>query len=248
MENALRRTDLNPSQIALRVGGMIRLRKFPREAEEDILRALAEVSPQSQELFSWAAHDADLPLGRAIERLMTVLLLSAAVNLADDLADGDCDYLEPRVGPGILFLLSTLSTLPLMRSDLKIEDVSLVAIGLARAASGQSLEVRGHTRSALEYLQVADLIAGAQYCAYFRLIWAGTALEVHAERVGALLGRLAIIYTDLASHDPRLVELPPEDSHEVRRTARLSLADLRNYAHLSSVSRFIEVAEPLLSR
>lgn len=238
--------ELEPTRVLESVRAMVRLRKLPLEAERDVEHALSRVPPESQFLFSWAVQDAGVPLGRASERLMSVFLFCAAVNLADDLADGDCDYLEPRTAPGVQFLLQALACLPLTRSDLTSAEMALISIALTRAASGQCLEVRGRTRSALEYLEVADLIAGAQYSAYFRILWGGTALFGEAERVGALIGRLALIYTDLASQDPRLLGLEPEEKFEVMRAGRLSLAELESHRHLVSVRRFVELVRTRL--
>lgn len=233
---------LSPERVREKVLRTLRLRRLPQEAEGDVERALDKVTLSSQRLFCFAALDAELPAGTALERLTVVYLLSAAVNLADDCADGDCDYLEPPLAPGVLFLLQSLALLPLSRSDLSQDTLGAASVALARAAAGQSLEVRKKTRSAEEYLEVADLIAGEQVAAYLRILWDGTRLEARASSLGRTLGRAGLIFTDLESQDPRLLTVEAAEQKRVFGALESALAELEEESSLRSMAEFVALA------
>ena len=221
---------------------VLHFRDLPRRARDDVRIALTRIPPESQSIFLWAAEDAHLTAGTALERLAAVWFLNAAVNLADDLADGDCDYLEPRVGPGVAFLLQALALLPLARSNLTAACWEDCSIALTRAAAGQSLEVRGLISDAEDYLRIADAIAGQQYAAYFRLLWDGSELETRAVRVGSLIGRVCIVLTDLDSMDGRLFRLTTPERANILEVCRDALVELKEHAACTSVLRFSEFA------
>jgi hypothetical protein len=107
----------NPLDVRAAVFHTLHFRRLPAVAEEDVRIALDQVHPESQVLLNRAAEDARVPAASAIERLCCLWVLAAAVNLADDLADGDCDYLSPRVAPGVAFLLQSLAGVFAARHD-----------------------------------------------------------------------------------------------------------------------------------
>lgn len=228
--------------------GVLAFRNLPDRAVADARTALLRVPPESQILFARAAEDARLPAGTALERLAAIWILNAAVNLADDLADGECDYLEPAVAPGVAFLLQALALLPLSRARLSSRALEDCSIALTRAASGQSLEVRGWIRDAEQYLRVADLIAGDQYIAYLRVLWDGTLLEDRAENIGLRMGRIGILLTDLDSEDRRFFGLEQQERRLVLSSIRRALRDLEKHATSSSSARlFVDFASERLT-
>lgn len=240
------RPIFQPAEVRELVESTLGFRALPPQAERDVWAALQRVPADSQALFIWAAEDAALERGTALERLACLWLLNAAVNVADDLADGDCDYLDARVAPGVAFLLQALALLPAARGSLALRCFEDCSIALTRAAAGQSLEVRRRAWGAADYLLVADLIAGEQYAAYLRLLWDGTVLESRALEIGRLIGRVGIVVTDLRSRDVRLFDLPDVDRSSVLHLCNGALAELEA-AGVRSVKRFAEFARPIIA-
>jgi len=83
--------------------------RLPAQAERDVEAALGRVSPSSQVFLIGAAQDGGVPDEQAVERLACLWVAASSVNLTDDIADGDCDYLPARVAPGVGFLLQSLA-------------------------------------------------------------------------------------------------------------------------------------------
>jgi len=204
-----------PGILRRQVVRALRFCDLPAEAERDVARALERVPPESQELLIRAAAEADLLQVLAIERLCCLTVCAASVNLADDLADGDCHYLEPRTAPGVSFLLQSLAAALAARGGVSAAGLDRFWVLLAKAAGGQSLEVRTVTWGEARYREVAGLIAGEQYAAYLRLLWDGTALEPSALELGSAVGTLALVYSDLDSGDRRFFELGPAEQAAV---------------------------------
>ena len=55
---------------------------------------------------------------------------------------------------------------------------------------------------------VTDGIAGAQWSAYLRVMWAGTHMEQSSTDVGRNFGRVALLAGDIIAGDPRYTSLP----------------------------------------
>jgi hypothetical protein len=203
--------------------------RLPERAELDVLQALDRVSPAGQKLLIQLAEDARVPDSVAIERLSCLWVSAAAINLADDLADGDCDYLEPRVGPGVSFLLQALSTACATRAGVTLRCLEEHSVAMTRAASGQSLEVRTCDWDAAGYLEVAALIAGEQYAAHLRLLWDGTLCQERAQTVGRMLGAVGLLVSDLASADRRFFGMSASDQAAVLQYCRALVRTMSDY-------------------
>jgi hypothetical protein len=220
-------------------------RKLPKLAERDVEAALLRVTPTSQSLLIQAAEDGLVPERVAMDRLACLWVTAAAVNLADDLADGDCDYLEPRVAPGVSFLLQSLACVCAARGGVSALGMEEHAIALTRAAAGQSLEVRTARWDAVEYMRVAGLIAAEQYAAYFRLLWDGTQWQEYAFSVGRAIGTIGIVMTDLAADDRRFTSMPAADQQTVVAACHAQLQVLAAL-QMPSLRHFCDLAERAL--
>ena len=208
--------------------------------------ALDRVSPQSQVLLIEAAEDGRVPDRLAIDRLSALWVAAASVNLADDLADGDCSYLEPRVGPGVSFLLQALATTLAARGEVSVRGIEELGLALARAAAGQSLEVRTSQWSLAKYREVAELIAGEQYRGYLRLLWDGTPWEEKAAEIGRALGVVGIAVTDITSADRRFRSMPAADREQLLAVCRQLLGTLEASA-LPCLRGFVALATATLA-
>ena len=86
--------------------------QLPDEARRDVVAALhaAGLPPLMQFLYE-AGHEVGLSAETLRARATAAFLFFAAGNLADDLVDGDVDYLDPpvRLGPTVQFLLQHLA-------------------------------------------------------------------------------------------------------------------------------------------
>lgn len=226
----LRRLD------ALRIDGI---------AYDDAKRAIDQVTPKSMWLFIWAAEDAGVGGRVGLSRLASIWLANAAVNIADDIADGDHDYLPQRVAPGVSFLLLAAAGAVAADGDVSLAAVQRFLGALARAAAGQSTEVRTTRWLAADYQRVAGLIAGQQYVAYLRLLWEGTTLSHRAEDVGHRLGCLGLVATDAQSNDQRFRTLCPADRRQVLEWCQALTQSLAEMP-LRSIKKVLELSRHAL--
>lgn len=196
-------------------------------AAVDARLALERVSDESQRLFIWAAEDGGIQGLPGLSRLASIWLASAAVNLADDMADGECGYLEGRVAPGVVFLLLAASGAVAAEGRVSMQALRSFHSCLARASAGQSREVRIQRWTAEVYREVAEQIGGEQFAAYFRLIWDGTSLTNEAEAIGRSIGCLGVVFTDITSSDRRYHSLSETDRAEIHAWCEQLRAALR---------------------
>lgn len=181
------------------------------------------------QLLYEAGHEAGLAREDLLERAVGCFLSYAAGNLADDLIDGECDYLEDpiRLGPSTQFLLQHASQLAWLRSKAPREALARAADQLARAAGPNHVEVRTTRWTADVFRLVGEAISGRQWAAYLEVLWGGTALEGRAGRVGVAMGAVGHLAEDVRSEDVRWTSLPPEEKEAVRRWALSLVAALR---------------------
>src|SRR5690349_2356474 len=96
-------------QQALRTLGRLEL---PESAQRDVLGALEAARKKGPlALLYEAGAEAGLARDELFHRALAIFFAFCAGSLADDLIDGDCDYLETpiRVGPSAQYLLQNLS-------------------------------------------------------------------------------------------------------------------------------------------
>ncbi|WNZ62436.1 class I SAM-dependent methyltransferase [Myxococcus sp. MxC21-1] len=154
---------------------------LPEVSERDVLAALEAAQPGPLSLFYEAGAEAGLPREALMARGAGLFLSFSAGNLADDLIDGECTYHDPpiRVGPCVQFILQNLAFATLCGAQAQLPGPVLeeAVRTLAVAAGPQALEVRASDWTAPLFRQVAEGIAGQQWAAYLRVLWAGTVLE-----------------------------------------------------------------------
>lgn len=216
-------------------------------ADREVLASLdaAKDLPLLQLLYE-AGHEARLAREDLHLRAAGCFLSFAAGNLADDLIDGDCDYLEDalRLGPSTQFLLQNAAYRCWLSSSSPKEAVQRCADHLARAAGPNHLEVRTERWTAALFQQVGEGIAGRQWAAYLEVLWGGTVLEDRAARVGLGLGVVAHLAEDVRSGDPRWTTLSDEDKEGVTSWARdlargLKRERLRTVDHVLRASSLV---------
>jgi hypothetical protein len=212
-------------QESLRV---LRKLALPEQAERDVVAALEAAHPGPLALLYEAGVEAGLRREALLIRGTGIFLSFAAGNLADDLSDGDCSYYARpfQVGPYVQFLLQNLAWATLAKAEVPEPVLAEAALVLAQAAGPQALEVRTLEWTAPVFRQVAEGLAGQQWTAYLRLLWAGTPL---AERsvAGHFLGIAAHVAEDIRSKDKRFFSMPEADQREVVRWARAGMEGVR---------------------
>jgi hypothetical protein len=234
-------------QEALRIANKSGLHEI---AERDVLRSMqaARIAGPLDLIYDCAAA-AKLEREHRLVRGAAIFFSFAAGNLADDLADGECDYLEEpsRTGPCVQFILQNLFFATATRSGVPLERVADVAMCLARAGGPQLIEVRTRQWTAELARVVGESIAGLQYAAYLQLLWAGTPLEERAVAIGTALGVAGHVAKDLETADPRIVSLPPSDAHSVVAWAR-EQADVLRRENLPCLDATLRYIDPILAR
>ncbi|MCY1073003.1 hypothetical protein [Archangium lansingense] len=222
----------------------LRRHELPGEAERDVLAAMEAGRPGPLALLY--AAGAEVGLGREVllRRAAGLFFCSCAANLADDLADSECSYLEApqQVGPGVQFALQSLCFATLAQAELPAPVLVEAAGAMVTAAGLQVLEVRTGAWTAPRFQQVAEGIAGQQWALYLRVLWEGTERVERAMTVGRSLGVAAHVAEDIRSGDARFHGMPEEDRRKVLAWAREAVDTVRRegLACLDAVLRTVE--------
>jgi hypothetical protein len=197
-------------QEALRV---LRRAQLPEECERDLTAVLEAGRPGPLPLLYEAGHEAGLDRVAILARATAIYLAFCAGNLADDLADGDVDYLdEPvRLAPGAQYVLQTLAFAELAAAGLPAAVLERGARTLVASAAWQQVEVRTRAWTAARYREVAEAIAGRQWEAYLMFLWHGTPLLPLAAEIGVAAGLAGLVAEDFRSGDARFATLPAAD-------------------------------------
>ncbi len=196
-------------------------------AEREVLAALEAAKKLALlQLLYEAGHEARLGRDELHLRAAGCFLNFAAGNLADDLIDGDCDYLDDpiRVGPSTQFLLQNAAYRCWLSSSSPPGALLRCADHLTRAAGPNHVEVRTERWTAALFRHVGEAIVGRQWAAYLEVLWGGSALEAKAGRVGLGIGVVAHVADDIRSADPRWTSLSDDDKASVKAWA-LELAN-----------------------
>lgn len=225
----------------------LRRHGLPDEAEREVLAALEAGRPGPLALLYAAGAEAGLGREVLLRRAAGLFFCSCAANLADDLADGECSYLEEpqRVGPGVQFILQSLCFVTLARAELSAPVLAEAAGDMVTAAGLQVLEVHTSTWTALRFKQVAEGIAGQQWALYLRVLWEGTVRAERAVAVGRSLGVAAHVAEDIRSGDARFHGMPEEDRSQVLAWAREAVDTVRHEG-LASLDAALRTVEALL--
>lgn len=190
---------------------------------------------------------AGLERSSLLARGTAVFFSFAAGNLADDIADAECAYLEQpsRDGPCAQFILQNLFFASAARGQLPAASLGAITTQLAQAAGPQMLELRTTTWTFEIAQRVGDAIAGLQYAAYLKLLWAGTPLEDRANAVGRALGIAGHVAKDVATSDRRALSLSPSDFAKLIDWAKES-ANIVRAEHLACLDATLRFIDPIL--
>jgi hypothetical protein len=200
----------------------LQARNLPPQAVRDALAALeaARHGGAPLTILYEAAAEAGLPRDALLQRAAAIYLAFAAGSLADDLADGDCNYLPPRVAPGIAYLLLQLSWAELNALGLPPPALAESATALVEAAAEQGTEVRVTEWDAERYRTVGEALVARQWTAYLTLLWYGTPLAGKAGLVGAALGFAGHVAEDCRGGDRRFTSMSAADQTTILALAR----------------------------
>lgn len=198
------------------------------EVDRLVVRALRAASPESRRVLVQAGLDAGLRREDTINRAATCFFTSSAFNLSDDLSDGDCDYMPPAPAQAVTLILNSLFVAALRDLHLPPNVEGPVLQDLVAAEEAQVLETISTSWNATRLRIVTDGIAGSQWSAYLRIMWAGTRMEQRASDVARNFGRVALLAGDIMTADPRYTTLPGADRRSVLEDALTSLHALES--------------------
>ena len=222
---------------------------LPDVARDDVIAVLRANRSDLLQFFFDAAREAGVELDGALRRAAAVFFWYASGQLADDLADGDCTYLEEplRTGPSAAFLLAHLGYATLIESGVGADALADAARELVRGTGPQHLEVRAKHWDAALFREVGSGIAGRQLAAYLRVLWATTPLEGRALEVGFDLGVAAHVAADVRTGDARFHGLDAADRREILAWAQAAIARARAHG-LASIDAALRGFEPALAK
>lgn len=202
---------------------------LPPEAANDLLRVMRANRSDTVGMLLDAALDAGLSPESAIERCVGIYFNICTLQIADDLADGDCDYLDPAVGAGTAaqYSLQLLCWISLLRSGLPQSVLLRSAEGLLRGAGPQHFEIRTQTWRPELTRALAQGFGVEHMSAYLHLLWHGTPLAERAQEIGALVGKVLFYYVELKHEDPRLLTLDGQTREALLGEALTALEALK---------------------
>jgi hypothetical protein len=202
--------------------------RLPARVREAVLPALESGSPGPLDFLYDAGADARLPSNRILNRAAAVFINFCAVNLSDDLSDGDCDYLpEPeRIGPCVQAILQVFFFDLLARAHLPPSLISLITERLISAGESQLVDLQTQRWTASSTRHVGSGVAGGQWSAYLEIMWFGTPLAAKAATIGMDLGICAYVAEDIRSRDRRYATLPKADQLRIVKWAWRSVEAL----------------------
>ena len=187
--------------------------------------ALASVIRQADAPILQLAYELALHSGLnhndALSRCHALLLQHCAIHLADDLADGDCDYLNQPYQQGTTALFSlqqafalALCELPLSSGTRETLHRDLLAVGLAQHAE---LSTSRHALEQAMYL--ASDLNGKQFRAYFMLC-SDAGQQDTMGAMGYAFGVCNHVANDIRSRDTRYTSLTTDEQQQLRQWSR----------------------------
>lgn len=163
-----------------------------------------------------AGAEAGLPRHELLARCAALYFGFCTGNLADDVTDGECTWLDVKHAPTTQYLLHNLWLAQMLRTTVPPSEFAAALGPLTAGASFEIVEVSTETWNAALYRTVAERIAGAQWATYLRLLWHGTALQERARDVGNSAAIAFHVAEDIRSNDRRFFTMPAADQREVR--------------------------------
>jgi hypothetical protein len=206
-------------EVLRRAFGHVAARRLDPEVDRLVVAALRAAAPGPGGLLLDAGQDAGLDRSDAIDRASTCFLAFSAFNLSDDLSDGDCTYLPPAPAQAVVLILNSIFLASLRDLHLSCDAEANVHRDLLAAEEAQVLELGSAAWDAERLRVVTDGIAGRQWAAYLRVMWAGSPREHLSTEVAVNIGRVGLLADDISCEDPRFASLPPLDRRAVLEEA-----------------------------
>lgn len=182
-----------------------------------------------QLVYDLALHTG-LPHAAAIERSGIIALQHCAIHLADDLADGDCDYLETPIAQGATALHSLQHAFALGLQNLYTEHAHSFANvhrNLLEVGFSQHREIATRCWTLPLSKEMAIGLNGKQFAAYFSLCTFAHAHHDSWHETGMAFGICNHVANDIRSRDARFFSLDATDQQALRAWARTYLNTLR---------------------
>jgi hypothetical protein len=200
------------------------------EALTDVEATIRKIDERFLHWIYQLAADAGHEWNEMLRRTSALVFQFASVQLADDLADGDCRYLQQpeRTGPGTQWVLQHLYCLALSQSSAQLEQVRLATTDFLAVGVAQQQEVRTAKWNLTNSRDAAAGLNGCQHRAYFRLMFAGTAHASQAEALGYHFGIALHVTGDRLSKDRRFTDLDAADQGLLLDEAKASLRHLES--------------------
>ena len=198
------------------------------EPMADVEATLNAIDPKLPVFIASLASELELTPAEWRLRSVSVLLMFAATQLADDLADGDCDYLPDagRRGPGTEWLLHQLSGALMLESSVERGTILACLTDLTQVGASQALEVRRSQWDLASSRAAAIGLNGKQWSSYLRLLADGTSHAARAPAWGEAWGSALHVAGDRTSQDRRFSSLSPADQTALTDWALKRLDDL----------------------
>ena len=215
-------------EVMRRAFGRLAALRLDIEVDRLVVRALRAAAPEARQVLVQAGLDGGLRREDAINRAATCFFTSSAFNLSDDLSDGDCDYLPPASAQAVVLILHSLFVAGLRDLHLTPDVEEQVLQDLVAAEEAQVLETISTSWDATRLRIVTDGIAGSQWAAYLRVMWAGTRMEELSSEVARNFGRVVLLAGDITTADPRYTTLSGADRRSVLKDALTSLHALES--------------------
>lgn len=183
--------------------------EFAPVTERSLRSALALASPPIIQLQYELALYSGLSHEQSCARALPILLQNCAIHLADDIADGDCDYLSLPQAATALYTLQQLTSLSL--SELNLAESQVFLRLLVQVGDAQHQEIATERWDLQKARSAALGLNGAQFSAYFYLASAGTNHAGKLRDLGCSFGIVNHLANDMKSHDARVMTLPEEE-------------------------------------
>lgn len=206
-------------------------------ARADLIAVMNRLDPLFFALIDSLAREVGLDTAEAVLRRDAIVFEFGAIQLADDLADGDCAYLEQaaRRGPGAQWLLQHLFYACMLESTCSASDLSQAVQELIHVGAAQQLEVRRDTWDLESSTEAALGLNGLQFSAYFRVLASGTKWSERLPQVGLDFGLALHVVSDIRSGDRRWSTLSQPEQQQLATAAaeaaqRVARAELTTLA------------------
>jgi hypothetical protein len=217
------------------------------ESQNDLVAALEAGNPGPLTFLYEAGAEAKLSPKEIVDRAVAIFFCFCALNLCDDLSDGDCSYFsEPyRTGPCADFLLQVLFFELLGRIELPRSTLRSVLNDLFEAGGAQLIELRNKKWTAPVSRLVGEGIGGRQWSAYMQILWSGTSFSRRAPAIGMNIGFATYVFEDIQSGDRRFVALSRAHKRQMLEWAASAVGALRA-ERIKCLDTMLETVEPVL--